>query len=93
MKLRRCIEGHQKFHRKTGPHTDAESRSPLEEHVEMFINWFSDLPKVACTVIPTVEEITVHPARPFEQWVKEHLPVWKVIDNDKEESNNDNRES
>jgi uncharacterized protein YbjT (DUF2867 family) len=73
--------------------TRMEKAGLPEDHIEMFINWFSDPPKMAYTVIPTVEEITGHPARSFEQWVREHVHIWKVADNDKEESNNDNRES
>ncbi|SDI80207.1 NAD(P)H-binding protein [Natribacillus halophilus] len=64
-----------------------------EEHIEMVINWFTDPPKMAYTVVPTVEKITGQPARTFKQWVRDHLHVWKVIDNDNGESDNDNRGS
>ncbi|GAB2538640.1 NmrA family NAD(P)-binding protein [Gracilibacillus alcaliphilus] len=66
--------------------TEKQARSRMqkenipEEHIEMVINWFANPSKMAYTVVPTVEEITGHPARTFKQWVREYF-IWKVKDN------------
>lgn len=71
--------------------TEKQARDRMEnegipqDHIEMVINWFVDPPKIAYTVVPTVEQITEKPARSFEQWVREHLHEWEMPNNGKRE--------
>jgi uncharacterized protein YbjT (DUF2867 family) len=43
-----------------------------EDVIEFVINWYANPPKMASTVLPTVEEVTGRPARTIAQWTAEH---------------------
>jgi uncharacterized protein YbjT (DUF2867 family) len=44
-----------------------------EETIDFVIGWHANPPKSAYTVVPTVEQVTGHPARTFARWVSEHV--------------------
>lgn len=47
-----------------------------EQVIEFFVMVHGNTPPIGYTVLPTVEEVTGHPARPFARWASEHAEVF-----------------
>jgi uncharacterized protein YbjT (DUF2867 family) len=47
--------------------------------IDFLLFVYGNTPEIGYTVVPTVENITKHPPRRFEQWVKEHMDVFLPI--------------
>ncbi|GAA2307264.1 NAD(P)H-binding protein [Nonomuraea roseoviolacea subsp. roseoviolacea] len=48
-----------------------------EETIEFLVRALGDTPEVGYTVVPTVEQVTGRPARPFAQWAAEHAAAFR----------------
>ncbi|NUW37708.1 NmrA family NAD(P)-binding protein [Nonomuraea sp. SMC257] len=48
-----------------------------EETVEFLVQALGNTPEVGYTVVPTVEQVTGRPARPFAQWAAEHAAAFR----------------
>ncbi|MBN6057183.1 NAD(P)H-binding protein [Nonomuraea sp. RK-328] len=48
-----------------------------EETIEFLVQALGNTPEVGYTVVPTVEQVTGRPARPFAQWAAEHAAAFR----------------
>lgn len=47
-----------------------------DDDIAFFLAMRTDPPEIGVTVLPTVEQVTGRPARPFAQWVREHASAF-----------------
>ncbi|WP_309120075.1 NAD(P)H-binding protein [Paenibacillus sp.] len=63
--------------------TEDQARERMREQgapgdaIDFVLGWYANPPKSAYTVVPTVEQVTGHPARTFAQWASENVQYFK----------------